>query len=251
MVYYAGDRESAFIVDEVPNLILPSEIPEEHLIEVCAKWFGLDEMVEEPSKGGSDSSSGDDLARIESDSESYFPPWSSLVHLNGCLGTSDSPFLVSDSRISNIAEWVPFDQYDDSVMGCYGGYAIVNCNPESPEYNQVATLIFDNHGRVAVDMAEMLLGEYLEARAQHQAPDAGDDAVQFGFSCNVCHSRDFRGQRWNCSKCEVWDLCGECYIKRGTDGHCGDANSLVEAEAPKIHFIEHLRRKLGQGFYYG
>jgi hypothetical protein len=279
--HHRHGRGGAFIVTEIPNLVLPAAIPNGRLIEVCENWFGINEesaddtasVQEEYGDSSESSASSTDgetgscvvlkkkipcEVKGEDTEESYgkehlSTPWTELVHLNGTLGCCwDSAILVNDDRISNIAEWVPFDQYTDGVMGCYGGFAIVNCNPDSQSYNQVATLIVDDHGRVAVDMAEMTLAEYLEARERHREPVARDpEAIHYGFRCDACHSRDIQGRRWNCSKCEVWDLCEACYTKQGSAGHCGDASALVAVEAPKMHFIESLRRKLGQGFYYG
>ncbi len=74
-------------------------------------------------------------------------PWESTVCVNG-----NKAKLIIDRNLGSICEWVPFDSFRDGAH-VEIGYALVNCNSASPLYGAVATMIGDDHGRFAFNVA--------------------------------------------------------------------------------------------------
>lgn len=268
-----GGRGAAFRVKPV-ELQLPACVSDERYLEVAQKWFDI--VTETPLKTADedetkrdceslrfneekdDNGDADEKKEYVSNKEltnsdsNLRTPWTELVSCNGAnLSCMVDSFLVSDPKFSNICEWVPFDETDErGHQLVYGGYAIVNCNPESPEFEQVATVIFDDHYRVSVDYADMKISEYITVKQQYQAGLENAEAVHPGVTCDECNLYPITGQRWTCPKYCNYDMCDSCHqVKQHIKNN--ELHEMRLEEAPVIHFIEEIRTRLGQGFYFG
>ncbi len=235
-VHYEDGRGGVFLCHPC-DLVLPEQISPEQYLKVNRQWFEIS-----PENDATD--------------RQLCPIWlESCVAYNGNQSSAlYDKFVVMDTQIGNIAQWVPFDSSENPVglEGSDGGFALVNCNPQSGQYLQVATMISDNHGRTSFDLARMTLSDYLEQKAKYLTSlPLPDEAVHEIYSCDTCDAEAIKGRRYKC--CHREDLCHECYTKGKRCQYTKvDGDHLVEEQAfHPLDFIEHLRQKLEQGFYYG
>jgi hypothetical protein len=235
--HYEDGRGGVFLCHQC-DLVLPQIISDEQYLKVCMEWFEIDCQT--------------DHLRNE---KLYPLAWECCVGYNGNQRPAlYDKFLVLDPLIGNIAQWVPFDMAENPVglEGSDGGYALVNCNPQSPHYLQVGTIIFDNHGRTSFDRTDLTLCEYLDQKAQYLANQTKpDEAVHEIYLCDTCDVEPIIGRRYQC--CHREDLCAKCYTegKRCNYTATHDDHVVEEQAFHPLDFIEHLRQKLDQGFYYG
>jgi hypothetical protein len=229
--YYENGRGGIFFCEPC-ELILPSCIPDEQYLAVNQSWFGID-------------------------NEQLLPMgWETLVSCNGIAHSAMSDkFIMLDPMIGNIAQWVPFDESNDPVglEDSDGVFALVNCNPVSENYLQTLTIITDNHGRSSADLTGLNIEEYLKQKQSYESqidctlPDTARHEI---YSCDICQSEPIIGRRYQC--CSREDLCANCY---SVGKHCNYApkqeHVIEEQKWHPLDFIEFLRKKLGQGFYYG
>jgi hypothetical protein len=272
LYYDEGGRGAAFRATPV-ELRLPACVSDERYLEVAQKWFGIQTEIPlettcndetkrdcESVRSNEEKENNDDEKKEASitnkesgNSENNLrTPWAELTSCNGSsLSYMVDSFLVADPKFSNICEWVPFDETDErGHQLVYEGYAIVNCNPESPEFEQVATVIFDSHYRVSVDYADMKISEYIMMQQHYQAALANAELFHPGITCNECKVSPITGQRWTCPNYCNYDMCNSCHQVRQHIKN-GELHEMRLEEAPIISFIEEIRTRLGQGFYFG
>jgi hypothetical protein len=219
------------------DLTLPHEISTDALLQVAHQWFNVGMSLED--------------ARVAKADELFLrPPWPELVHCNRNYSRWNN-YIVHDPRIGNIQEWVPFDCFDSDAdeQDLFSGYALVNCNPQSRQHLQIAILVINNDGLVAVDSTGMVLSEYLRARDGYQIPSSEDPlTINFGVKCNECSTLNFTGAHWRCTKCADYDLCEVCKELCGNIGKRGKhRHRLVTIEPPERTFIETLRLQILNG----
>ncbi|CAK0845825.1 unnamed protein product, partial [Prorocentrum cordatum] len=57
------------------------------------------------------------------------------------------------------------------------------------------------------------------AAAAPATPPADEDEVHHGITCGRCHVTPIKGDRFKCSVCPEYDLCEDCYEKKGEGFH--------------------------------
>ena len=114
--------------------------------------------------------------------------------------------VYCDSKVQNIFDWINTVANDIDKEYDEMAFFLVNCNPESARYGSVASGVYDNHGRTAINVVFDDIADFIKAHNTWKNDICINDPEEYDKLRNsICEEHTSIYEEYDAKLCKTFD----------------------------------------------